>query len=157
MELKSGLKRAAVFCVLTSGDYYLLLKRYKEPHKGKYVPVGGKIESYESPKDAVIREVAEETGINIREPKLFGTLAETSPVDYNWISYIYTIEVEMTPNMTSNEGILEWIHVSALESIPIPPTDLKIFQYIRKGRIFAFEASFDEDLNIIEFVDGFES
>ena len=156
MEIKNGLKRAAVFCVLTSGDYYLLLKRYKEPHKGKYVPVGGKIESYESPKEAVIREVREETGISITEPKLFGTLAETSPVDYNWISYIYTKEVEMTPNMTSDEGILEWIHISALESIPTPPTDLKIFQYIRKGRIFAFEATFDEDLNMIEFVDGFE-
>ena len=156
MEIKNGLKRAAVFCVLTSGDYYLLLKRYKEPHKGKYVPVGGKIESYESPKEAVIREVEEETGISITEPKLFGTLAETSPVDYNWISYIYTKEVEMTPNMTSDEGILEWIHISALESISTPPTDLKIFQYIRKGRIFAFEATFDEDLNMIEFVDGFE-
>ena len=156
MEIKSGLKRAAVFCVLTSGDYYLLLKRYKEPHKGKYVPVGGKIEGHESPKEAVVREVYEETGIEISEPKLFGTLAETSPVDYNWISYIYTKEVEMTPNMTSDEGILEWIHISALESIPTPPTDLKIFQYIRKGQIFAFEATFDADMKMLSLVDGFE-
>jgi 8-oxo-dGTP diphosphatase len=156
MQSNQGLKRAAVFCVLTSGDYYLLLKRYKEPHKGKYVPVGGKIDEFEAPKDAVVREVYEETGIEITEPKLFGTLVETSPIDYNWISYIYTKEIDMVPNMTSDEGILEWIHVSALESINTPPTDLMIFQYIRKGRIFAFEAKFDEHMNMVEMVDGFE-
>jgi 8-oxo-dGTP diphosphatase len=151
-----GQKKTAVFCVLTSGDYYLLLKRFKEPHKNKYVPIGGKIDPYESPKDAVIREVYEESGYEITDPKLFGTLSETSPVDYNWISYIYTKEVEMLPNVSCDEGILEWIHISQLDSIPTPPTDLKIFQYIRKGRIFAFEAKFDENLNMIEMVDGFE-
>jgi 8-oxo-dGTP diphosphatase len=140
-----GLKKSAVFCVLTSGDYYLLLKRYKEPHKGKFVPVGGKIDPFESPKEAVIREVFEETGIDIVEPKLFGTLVE-----------IYTKEIDMVPNMTSDEGILDWVHISALESIDTPATDLKIFQYIRKGRIFAFEAKFDEHMNMVEMIDGFE-
>lgn len=151
-----GLKKAAVFCVITSGDYYLLLKRYKEPHKDKYVPVGGKIDAHESPKHAVIREVLEEAGIEITEPKLFGTLSETSPVDYNWISYIYTQEVEMFPNPMCDEGVLEWIHKSALPNIPMPPTDITIFYYIRKGQIFALEAEFDKDLNMISLVDGFE-
>jgi 8-oxo-dGTP diphosphatase len=151
-----GLKKIAVFCVLTSGDFYLLLKRAKEPNKNKYVPIGGKIDPYESPKDAIVREVLEESGYEITDPKLFGTLAETSPVDYNWISYIYTAEVNMVPNMVCDEGILEWIHISQLESIPTPPTDLKIFQYIREGRIFAFEAKYDAALNMVEMVDGFE-
>ncbi|HMP31858.1 MAG TPA: NUDIX hydrolase, partial [Saprospiraceae bacterium] len=60
------------------------------------------------------------------------------------------------PNMTCDEGILEWIHISALEHIATPPTDLKIFQYIRKGRIFAFEAKFDEHMNMLEMIDSFE-
>ena len=64
-----GLKRVAVFCIIKSGDQYLLLKRAKAPNQGKFVPVGGKIDPYESPMQAVIRETMEETGISISAPK----------------------------------------------------------------------------------------
>ncbi|MBK8349386.1 MAG: NUDIX domain-containing protein [Saprospiraceae bacterium] len=49
------MKRVAVFCIIKSGDQYLLLKRAKVPNQGKFVPVGGKIDPYESPLQAVIR------------------------------------------------------------------------------------------------------
>ena len=44
MSFPPGLKRATVMVVLRSGDQFMLLKRAKEPNKGLYVPVGGKIE-----------------------------------------------------------------------------------------------------------------
>lgn len=155
--MEEGLKKVAVFCVITSGDYFLLLKRNKQPNLGKYVPVGGKIDPHESPADAIVREVYEEAGIEIKMPKLFGTLSETSPTSYNWISYVYTYEVDMFPNPSCDEGTLEWIHTSQLSSIPTPPTDLMIFDYIKKGRIFALEAIFDENLNMLSIKDGFDS
>jgi 8-oxo-dGTP diphosphatase len=39
----------------------MLLRRLKEPHRDNYTPVG-KIEPFENPLDAVIRETFEETG-----------------------------------------------------------------------------------------------
>ena len=42
---------------------YLLIQRQKEPYKGKWALVGGKLEFGETIKDAVVRETAEETGL----------------------------------------------------------------------------------------------
>ena len=59
-----GLKRTAVMVVLRCGTQFLLLKRAKEPNRGLYVPVGGKVEPYEDPYQTGLREVEEETGIH---------------------------------------------------------------------------------------------
>jgi 8-oxo-dGTP diphosphatase len=44
----------------------LLIKRGVEPHKGHWCPPGGVIEEGESPEEATIREVREETGLDVR-------------------------------------------------------------------------------------------
>ena len=89
-----GLKKVASMVILKNRDRYLLLKRAKEPNKGKYLPVGGKLDPYETPLNCAIRETFEETGIRIENPKFCGTLIESSPTDYNWICYIYLAEIE---------------------------------------------------------------
>ena len=53
-------KNAALFC-----------KRQKEPYKGRYNFVGGKVEPGESDDDAAYRELEEETGISRRQIRLF--------------------------------------------------------------------------------------
>jgi 8-oxo-dGTP diphosphatase len=149
----SGLKRGAVFCILKCKNRYLLLKRYKNPHKDKYVPVGGKIDPHESPDEAVIRETFEETGITLSQIEYCGTLVETSPVDYNWMSIIYCAEIEYQPAPNCDEGILEWVDSSDLSTIDTPPTDWHIYQYVDRAQKFAFDAIFDADLNMISMVD----
>ena len=91
---KEGNKKVATLCVLKNKNRFLLLKRYNEPNKDKYVPVGGKLKYNESPKDGVIRETLEETGIIVKKPKFCGILTESSPTNYNWISYIFSNEIE---------------------------------------------------------------
>ena len=56
-----ALIKIATLCVLRYKNKFLLLKRFNEPNKGKYVPVGGKLKNYESPTQGVIRETFEET------------------------------------------------------------------------------------------------
>ncbi len=46
-----------------SGKYLLFCKRTKDPYKGKYNLVGGKIEPGETGSQAAYRELEEETGI----------------------------------------------------------------------------------------------
>jgi 8-oxo-dGTP diphosphatase len=144
----SGIKRVAVFCILKAGEYYLLLQRAKSPNAGKYVPVGGKIDAHETPFDAVIRETYEETGIQLTTVEYFGTLVETSPTDYNWMSFIYKADIDYCDPPICDEGILEWIHISQLKDLDTPPTDWHIYQYIAAGRKFALDATFDKDLNM---------
>jgi 8-oxo-dGTP diphosphatase len=52
-----GLKRVAVICILRNQTNFLLLKRFNEPLKGLYVPVGGKVDPYENPYETALREV----------------------------------------------------------------------------------------------------
>ncbi len=151
-----GLKRAAVFVLLRNKDKWLMLIRKKAPFIGYYVPVGGKIDPYESPKDAALRETYEETGIKLDNISYCGTLIETSPINYNWISYIYISNIDYQQPQHCNEGELVWIDYDSLHNIPTPPTDLKIFEYARLGQKFSLEANFDEHMNMTSLIDLLE-
>ncbi|MBL0024906.1 MAG: NUDIX domain-containing protein [Saprospiraceae bacterium] len=148
-----GNKRAAVFCIINSGDHYLLLKRANDPNKGKFVPVGGKINPYESPYQAVVRETHEETGLHLSTFKFCGVLTETSPTNYNWVSFIYSSEIEFIPAPHCDEGELFWIHKNQLKHLNTPPTDWHIYQYIFNNIPFVFSAEYDSCLNMTKIVD----
>lgn len=53
-----------------SEDKILMCKRAKEPYKGKYNLVGGKVETNEDELHAAYRELEEETGITNKDIKL---------------------------------------------------------------------------------------
>jgi len=52
-------------------DKILMCKREKEPYKGKFNLVGGKVEQNEDELQAAYRELQEETGITNNDIKLF--------------------------------------------------------------------------------------
>lgn len=155
-HIPEGIKRVAVFCILKCKDRFLLLKRAKEPNIGLFVPVGGKIDPFETPLQAVTRETFEETGIQITNPKYCGVLTETSPGKYNWVSFIYYAEIEDIPIPICDEGELDWVHRSELSSIPTPSTDRFIYQYVAIGMPFAFSATFDHDVQMIRMDEEIE-
>lgn len=142
--------------VLRHKDQFLLLRRAKEPNKGKYVPVGGKLEPYERPLTAAIRETFEETGIEIENPKYCGVLVESSPTKYNWQCNIYLADIPFQAPPPCDEGVLEWIPFNAVLEVPTPPTDWQIYQYIMQGKPFALDAVYDEDLNMLEMREEIE-
>ena len=49
-------------------------KKVNDIHEGKWNGLGGKFEAGETPEECVIREVHEESGLSIRNPKLCGLL-----------------------------------------------------------------------------------
>ena len=85
LKIPLGIKKVASMCVLKNEDKFLLLKRANEPNKGMYVPVGGKLDPFESAYKAVLRETKEETGITLKNAKFCGTLIESSPVKCNML------------------------------------------------------------------------
>ena len=55
-------------CYIEDGDYYLMLHRiYKKNdiNKDKYIGVGGHLEKDESPDECLVREIFEETGLEV--------------------------------------------------------------------------------------------
>lgn len=145
-----GLKKVAVICILKNDDKFLLLKRLKEPNKDLFTPLGGKIDPFETPLAAAIRETWEESGIRVEKMDFCGILTETSPTKYNWTSYVYISEIEFQEAPECNEGTLHWINANEILNIPTPKTDWHIYEYAVKNQKFIFDAVYDTDLNLLE-------
>lgn len=142
--------------VLRNQEAFLLLKRAKQPNQNKYVPVGGKLEPFENPRSAAIRETFEETGIRVDNLKYCGFLVESSPTAYNWQCNIYLSDIKKLPPPPCDEGILEWIDFKQIPDLPAPPTDWWIYRYIMEERPFAFDAIYNKDLELLEMVEEIE-
>jgi 8-oxo-dGTP diphosphatase len=156
-KIPIGLKRTATLCILRHQNQFLLLHRYKEPHKNNFTPVGGKLDPFESPLKSVIRETFEETGIKVKALKYCGILTETSPTEYNWTSYVYVADIHLIPPPVCNEGTLTWVSFDDLLHLPTPPTDWYIYKYLLKMKPFAFSAEYDEKLKIVSMTEEIEN
>jgi len=155
MNDPTGLKKAAVLCILRSDTVFLLIRRSKEPHLGKYIPIGGKVGPFETPRAAAIREVKEETGVSVEDVRLRGILTETSPTDFNWINHIYTADIDAVAPVKNREGTLEWIERGRLDRIPTPTTDRFIYDYVSRSEFFVLDAIYDENVELVRLVDEF--
>ena len=131
-----------VLCLIKDGSRILLQNRIKDDWKGYTLP-GGHVEPGESFVDAVIREMKEETGLDIIKPKLVG-IKQFPIKDGRYIVLLFKTE-EFTGNIiSSEEGEMEWIEEDSLSEIDsvsdlqdllkvFNDPDLSEFQYIVDG------------------------
>ena len=155
MAGEDGLKEGAVLCIVQAGDRMLLLRRGKPgPLHGMYVPLGGHIDPHESPRQAAIREAHEEAGVTLDRSEFCGVLVETSPVAYNWITFIYGAEVaEPFAPPPCPEGELTWVSRRELPGLPTPATDAHIYRYVAQGQRFVLDATYDADVRLLTLVE----
>lgn len=147
-----GRKRAVSLCILQTDKEYLLIRRGKEKCEkedcvDQYIPIGGKIEAFETPEEAVIREVKEETGITIENAKLMGVVTETSPLPkYNWILYIFVANINKQTPIQCHEGYFEWVLKEHVITLPTPEIDQKIYEYVNNNQKFMIHTVYDQEL-----------
>ena len=84
--------------------------RAKEPYKGMYNFVGGKVEEGESNDDAAYRELFEETGISNNDIKLYHFM------DLNYFKYDNNLQVyygilENEVELVEEKNKLEWVKI----------------------------------------------
>ena len=96
------------------------IKKENDYHEGKWNGLGGKLEQGESPEDCVIREIKEEAGLDIKNPKMHGfiTFPLFDAAD-DWYVFIFTAEDFKGSIIDSPEGNLEWIPNDKLTSLPL--------------------------------------
>ena len=71
----------------------LLIKRKIEPRKGEWALPSGFMEIEESPIEAALRELAEETGLKGKAKKLIGVYPNNSEIHGYLVAIIYEVEI----------------------------------------------------------------
>jgi 8-oxo-dGTP diphosphatase len=131
-----------VLCYLIDDKERILMlhriKKKNDMHKNKWIGIGGKIEKGESPEDAIIREVKEETNLKIIVPKFVGMLFEPSFFDKeDWYVFIYTSHIFSGHISNCDEGILKWVNYNDLKNLDMWEGDRLFLNWIKNGKFFS--------------------
>lgn len=77
--------------VVVRGDAVLLVQRAREPLEGQWTIPGGAVEVGETLREAVVRELLEETGLQVRVLDLVDAFERIIPDDAGRIRYHYVL------------------------------------------------------------------
>jgi 8-oxo-dGTP diphosphatase len=109
-----------VLCLIHKDDQYLLQDRVKSDWKGFTLP-GGHVELGESIVDAVIREMKEETGLTIVNPKLCGVkqfpIKDGKYENGRYVVFLFHADQFYGDIISSAEGRMHWIKKEYLEQV----------------------------------------
>ena len=103
-------------CMVRNGDYVLVQDR-TDPHWPGITFPGGHIESGESFAASVIREVYEETGLTIENPRLCGVKEWENSDGSRYIVLLYKADRFSGKIRSSHEGKVCWAALSSLPSL----------------------------------------
>lgn len=104
-----------VLCLIRRGNEYLLQDRIKKDWKGFTLP-GGHVEPSESIVDAVVREMKEETGLTVENPKLCGV--KQFPIDGGrYLVFLFVADRFSGEIVSSEEGAMHWVKKEDLSKV----------------------------------------
>ena len=111
----SEIKATLVYVMDTQQDKVLMIYRNRKPgdeHKGKYNGLGGKLELGETHYDCAVREVKEESGLDISDLEFKGEILfpKFDKKLNDWRVFVYRADSYSNTLIEKNrEGDLKWI------------------------------------------------
>jgi mutator protein MutT len=123
-----------VGAVLVRDGEILLEKRKNEPGKGKWSIPGGLVELGETVEEAVIREVKEETGLDVEKPEQVDvvdgiTKDENGRVKYHFVIIDFFLRLRGGELEASSDAEdLRWVRLDQVERCDLTRTFRTFFQ-----------------------------
>ncbi len=141
--------KLATLCYIKTESHTLMLhriKKEKDMHKNKWNGLGGKFEAGETPEECVIREVKEESGLEINKPQLKGflTFPAFDGLD-DWYVFVFTAS-KFKGSLIDDpeEGHLEWIENGKLMALNLWEGDKFFFKWMDENRLFSAKFIYDK-------------
>ena len=138
---------AAVGAVVLDRDRVLLVKRAHEPLKGAWSLPGGVVEIGERLEVALVREVAEETGLAIDIGSMIEVVerihaAPDGRVEFHYVIVDYACRPSegLDPVPGSDAEDVRWVNVDDLESYKLTEQALAVIQKARELARPGFQA-----------------
>ncbi|OKZ60611.1 MAG: hypothetical protein BHV96_02330 [Clostridium sp. CAG:354_28_25] len=135
-------------CYLKKDNKILYIK-FNKKWGQVYAPIGGKIEAGETPTECLLREFKEETGLELKDPKLKGISFWKDSTE--GIIFIYTAENVDGNLQESEEGRLEWIDIRELDNIKQFDMNSKFTKYIFEEGMFEGKFILDENAKVLDY------
>ena len=131
---------ASTLCYIKKNGQTLLLHRNKKNddiHEDKWTGLGGKFLPGETAEECVIREVKEESGLDILSPQMRGVM--TFPKFKNntdWLVFLFTVKNPKGQLTTCDEGHLQWIPNSKVLNLNLWEGDKLFINWLNQDRFF---------------------
>ena len=127
-------------CYSEQAGCYLLLhriKKEKDVNKDKWVGIGGKFEENESPEDCLLREVQEETGLELKTWRYCGIVTFVSDLwEGEYMHLFHADGFDGTLREDCDEGVLEWVSFAQFDRLPQWAGDRIFLDLMKKKRPF---------------------
>ncbi|MBT3816916.1 MAG: 8-oxo-dGTP diphosphatase [Candidatus Magasanikbacteria bacterium] len=148
--------KLATVCYIKKDGKTLMIHRNTRKgdiHEGKWVGLGGKFEPGESPEECIIREVKEETGLEIENPKLSGLLTSLNFKGKDWMIFIFSACDYTGELSTCAEGTLSWIPDEELLDLNLWEDNRRFLPLMDEDRFFSMKTIYtdtdgEEDITI---------
>ena len=127
-----------VGAIIVDGDLILLEKRKNSPGRGKWSVPGGLVDLGETAEEAVIREVKEETGLDVYDPHLVDVVSYISfgkkgGVMYHYVIIDYFVTAKGgKPKAASDAADLKWVSLYEVEEYDLTESFRRFFQRNRQ-------------------------
>lgn len=130
----------ATLCYVRRNGRTLMVHRNKKPgdiHAGKWNGLGGKFEPGETPEECIVREVREESGLELARPRLHGLIMFSGFKGNDWYVFVFTADDFSGELLPSPEGDLRWVPDGELASLPLWPSDHIFLPWLEGGEFFS--------------------
>jgi ADP-ribose pyrophosphatase len=117
-----------VGAIIISDGQILLEKRKNEPGKGKWSIPGGKVDLGETARQTVIREVKEETGLEVETPKLIDVVDNVTrdsdgKIEYHFVIIDYFVKLKGGILKAADDADeLQWVPLDDAEKYDLTKT-----------------------------------
>ena len=141
--------RLTSLAYIEKDDKYLMLHRTKKENDqshDKWLGIGGKFEKDETPDECMIREVKEETGLDVLKYRFAGVVTFLSDIYETEYMFLFAVTRYTGQLKECSEGDLAWVRKSDIPALYIWEGDKLFLERMQQSdKFFSMMVRYDGD------------